>query len=56
MYIYIYIYIHFVTIHRKSIQWKGIPYCRRKPLTPLLYKQILCYRMTSLAIEGNPLL
>ena len=46
----------FVTIHRNPLLWKGISYCRRKPLTPLLYKQILYYRMTSLAIEGSPLL
>ena len=45
-----------LTIHRNPLLCKGIPYCRRKPLTPLLYKQILYYRMTSLAVEGNPLL
>ena len=45
-----------LTIHRNPLLWKGIPYCRRKPRTPLLYQQILYDRMASLAIEGNPLL
>ena len=45
-----------LTTHRNPLLWTGIPYCRRKPLTPMLYKQTLYYRMTSPAIERNPLL
>ena len=43
-------------IHRHPLLWKGIPYYRRKSLTPLLYNEFLYYRMNSFAIEGNPLL
>ena len=57
-----------LTIHRNPSLWKGIPYCRRKPLTrllytqsftiewhPLLQKEIPYYRRNSLTIEGNAL-
>ena len=43
-----------LTIHRNPLLWKGIPYCKRRSLTPLQYELFLYYRMKSFAIEGNP--